>query len=154
MDTDRTSFEGPVDQGDEIVGAHSLCLVGVCGDENDPKKIWYLLQNSWKGKQFVEVDNSYLESIADLNKVAGCGFGKLRISFPEPAKTREVPVTNSGFPRAAQYFESSPRESLCDEADMTTDCSDSENDLIVAVATGDTFEAPELVQASGLWNSV
>ncbi|CAB9511917.1 expressed unknown protein [Seminavis robusta] len=139
MNSDRTSFEGPVTiQDDKIVGVHSLILVGVRTDEKT-KKVWYMLQNSWMEKQFVEVDFSYLASIATVSR--NHELGGLMITFPEPCAENhdELPTANSGFHRGTRYIESSPRHSFSgDEAD-------SDRQGIAAVVTGDAYEIPELV---------
>jgi hypothetical protein len=39
-------------------GNHAMVLVGICVD--DSGKVFFLLQNWWKGKQFVEVSREYM----------------------------------------------------------------------------------------------
>jgi len=59
------------------LGMHAMVLVGA---RNDGGKQYFLLQNWWKGKQFIEVDADYMES---------CGA---TVSFIETRQTK-IPTT-------------------------------------------------------------
>lgn len=53
-----TSFKGRVDLAQQK-GMHAMVLVGVRKDPKDGH-FWFLLQNWWKGRFFIEVDGEYM----------------------------------------------------------------------------------------------
>jgi hypothetical protein len=56
-------------------GGHAMVLIGICREKGG--NVWYLLQNSWKAKQFVEVDQSYFLSVGGMLSYAAVPQGKL-----------------------------------------------------------------------------
>lgn len=71
----------------ELIGVQAMALVGYRKNENT---LYFLLQNCWKFKQFVEVDISYL-----LDSGASIWF----IETPQTAIPKDIPVNY------AKYFE-------------------------------------------------
>eukprot|EP01125_Pyxidicula_operculata_P015868 TRINITY_DN5406_c0_g1_i11.p1 TRINITY_DN5406_c0_g1~~TRINITY_DN5406_c0_g1_i11.p1 ORF type:complete len:194 (-),score=38.44 TRINITY_DN5406_c0_g1_i11:138-719(-) len=72
----------------KYIGLHSMALVGFRKDKDD--KVYYLLQNWWKEKQFVEIDEEYLMR---------CGGTVSFIVTPQ----NEIPIE---FPKqSGKYFE-------------------------------------------------
>ena len=68
LDLDISSHSGPITEPIDNTRKHAMLLVGVRIDKDD--KAWFLLQNWWKEKQFVEVDYQwFLDSGAAITFV-------------------------------------------------------------------------------------
>jgi hypothetical protein len=70
----------------QSIGHHAMVLIGARTDNND--KRWFLLQNWWKKKQFVEVSEEYLEA---------CGATVYFVKTTQPKIPDEFPTQTHPF---------------------------------------------------------
>jgi hypothetical protein len=70
----------------QSIGHHAMVLIGARTDSNDRR--WFLLQNWWQKKQFVEVSEEYLEA---------CGATVYFVKTPQPKIPIEFPTQTHLF---------------------------------------------------------
>lgn len=77
-------------------GLHAMALIGARVD--DTGKRWFLLQNWWKAKQFVEVDEEYMEA---------AGATVYFVKTPQLAIPTEFPINYASYVENENYLDKS-----------------------------------------------